>query len=120
MYHGDNPLTRLLLFDFNKPIPENPIIAFDLTNKMLFLGNGYSHHLNPSPYFSASDILPLSPDFLKQEGRSFIQVLEQQNLDDSNRFISFKTNNAYMYGKIIDFSKDEMNGCLVRIYIKLL
>ena len=102
--YGVNVLDDSLAKSAEKAIPANPIIAFDFINKKVSLANGYSHHLvtSPSPYFSL-------PYFLFEiEGRKpFIKVLEQQTVDDFNRFISFKINDTYVYGKIVGFSENE-------------
>ena len=100
MYHGNGSLTdllrsnrRIVPISNKREIPTNPFIVFDIVNKRASLINGYPHYLvmNPPPYFPPHHIssFTLFDLFLElEENSSFIKVLEQQTVDDSNRFYS--------------------------------
>ncbi len=101
-----------LIYDLpKKAIPTNPIIAFDLINRISRNIANDSDYTNPSPYFSIDDLW-LYPgffdsDFERDETPPIWKILKRwQPLDDSNRFITFRKNHAHVYGKIIGFSED--------------
>ena len=105
MYHG----VIFLIGTPKKAIPTNPILAFDLISRRIITPSNTS--TNPSPYFSTDDLSlypsPLLLDSGIHKEEEFIKVLEQHKpLDDFNRFVRFKGNNTYIYGKIIGFSED--------------
>ena len=112
MYRGDPVrapfyITETISTETDNPI--NPIINFDLTNRNVFIEGDYSYHLrNPSPYFFPGNILSLlSLDIQMSERKpEFIKLLEQQSVDNSNLFIRFKVDDTYVYGKVIDFAKN--------------
>ena len=98
IYHENGSSEKLFNSTEITP-PADSIIFFDFTNRR---ASSDFHHLHPSPYFFAHSILHFSNSFRKDD---IIKVLEQQTVDDSNRFIKFRINDTDVYGKIIDFFK---------------